>query len=147
GISSPQVDRAERGFSFQKEGPLDMRMDPTVGETCGELLRRVSPDELAEILREYGEEPFARRIARAIKEAVDERRLATTTDLAAVVAAALPGRELQYRKTDPATRTFQALRLAVNDELGHIERFLADFPACLRAGGRIVVIAFHSLED
>jgi 16S rRNA (cytosine1402-N4)-methyltransferase len=147
GISSPQVDRAERGFSFQREGPLDMRMDPTRGETCSELLRRASPDELADILREYGEEPFARRIARAIKEALDEERLATTSDLAAVVAAALPARELQFRKTDPATRTFQALRMAVNDELAQIERFLGDFPACVRAGGRVVVIAFHSLED
>ena len=147
GISSPQVDRAERGFSFQKEGPLDMRMDPTRGETAGELLRRVPVDELARLLRDYGEEPFAKKVARAIKDALEEQRLATKLDLAAVVARALPARELQYRRTDPATRTFQALRIAVNDELAQVERFLADFPDCLRAGGRIVVIAFHSLED
>jgi 16S rRNA (cytosine1402-N4)-methyltransferase len=147
GISSPQVDRAERGFSFQKTGPLDMRMDPTSGEPARELLRRVTTDELARLLRDYGEEPFAPKIARAIKEALADDRVETTTDLAAVVAAALPERERIHRKTDPATRTFQALRIAVNDEIAHIERFLADFPDCLRAGGRIVVIAFHSLED
>ncbi len=147
GFSSPQVDRAERGFSFSKAGPLDMRMDPTRGETAGELLARVTPDELASILARFGEEKFARKIARAIKDAVAADRVATTTDLAAVVAEALPPRELRLRKTDPATKTFQALRIAVNDELGQLERFLADFPACLRAGGRIVVIAFHSLED
>jgi 16S rRNA (cytosine1402-N4)-methyltransferase len=147
GISSPQVDRAERGFSFRGAGPLDMRMDPTCGETARDLLRRVGVDELATLLRDYGEEPFARKIARAIKDALAEGQLETTVDLAAVVAAALPARERAYRKTDPATKTFQALRLAVNDELGELERFLADFPECLRADGHIVVIAYHSLED
>jgi 16S rRNA (cytosine1402-N4)-methyltransferase len=147
GISSPQVDRAERGFSFQKQGPLDMRMDPTQGETAGELIRRIGADELGDLLLRYGDEKFGRKIARAIHEALVDQTIETTTDLAAVVARALPARELRERKTDPATKTFQALRIAVNDELGQLERFLADFPACLRAGGRIVVIAFHSLED
>ena len=147
GISSPQIDRAERGFSFQRSGPIDMRMDPTSGESCRELLARVSIPELAGIIRKYGDEDFAGPIARGIKAALAADALETTTDLAAAVAAALPARELRSRKTDPATRTFQALRIAVNDELGHVERFLADFPECLAHGGRVVVIAFHSLED
>ena len=147
GISSPQVDVAERGFSFQRAGPLDMRMDPSQGETCADLLRRIGEGDLAYLLRRYGEEPFARKIARAVKDAVAAHEIHTTVDLAAVVAAALPTRERMTRKTDPATRTFQALRIAVNDELTQVERFLADFLDCLRVGGRIVVIAFHSLED
>ena len=148
GVSSPQLDQAERGFSFQREGPLDMRMDPTRGETCGELLRRIGTGELADLLRRYGDEPFAPPDrARHQGGRSHAQRVASTTDLAAVVAAALPARERAHRKTDPATRTFQALRIAVNDELGQIERFLADFPSCLRTGGRVVVIAFHSLED
>jgi 16S rRNA (cytosine1402-N4)-methyltransferase len=148
GISSHQVDTAERGFSLMREGPIDMRMDPSRGERADELLRRVTVDELAAILRDYGEEPFARPIARAIKAAAGEAKLRTTLDLAAVVAAALPARERHQRKTDPATRTFQALRIAVNEELVDVERFLEAFPSCLRApGGRVVVIAFHSLED
>jgi 16S rRNA (cytosine1402-N4)-methyltransferase len=141
GVSSPQLDRAERGFSFQREGPLDMRMDPTRGETAAEMLARVSVDELKRILKDYGEERYAGRIARAIKEAGEVR---TTTELAALVARSVPTRE---RHKDPATRTFQALRIAVNDELGQLERFLAEFPSLLDSGGRVVVIAFHSLED
>lgn len=140
GVSSPQLDRAERGFSFQREGPLDMRMDPTRGETARALIERVSVDELADLIRRYGEERYAGRIARAIKQAAPE----TTTDLAAVIARAVPTRE---RSKDPATRTFQALRIVVNDELGQLERFLQDFPSLLKPGGRVVVIAFHSLED
>jgi 16S rRNA (cytosine1402-N4)-methyltransferase len=141
GVSSPQLDHAERGFSFQREGPLDMRMDPTRGETAAEMLARVSVDELKRILKDYGEERYAGRIARAIKEAGEVR---TTTELAALVARSVPTRE---RHKDPATRTFQALRIAVNDELGQLERFLEEFPSLLRSGGRVVVIAFHSLED
>jgi 16S rRNA (cytosine1402-N4)-methyltransferase len=141
GVSSPQLDRAERGFSFQREGPLDMRMDPTQGESASELLARVSVEDLKRILKEYGEERFAGRIARCIKEAGELR---TTTELAALIARSVPTRE---RHKDPATRTFQALRIAVNDELGQLERFLADFPSLLASEGRIVVIAFHSLED
>lgn len=144
GVSSPQLDRAARGFSFQREGPLDMRMDPTRGETARALLERVSIDELAYILRRYGEERFAGRIARTIKEQVEAGGLHTTTELAALVARAVPTRE---RAKDPATRTFQALRIVVNDELGELERFLESFVELVKPGGRVVVIAFHSLED
>jgi 16S rRNA (cytosine1402-N4)-methyltransferase len=144
GVSSPQLDRAERGFSFQRSGPLDMRMDPSAGETAEHLIRRVGVDELAGILRRYGEERYAGRIARAIKDGVMGGQITTTTELAAVVARAVPTRE---RSKDPATRTFQALRIAVNDELGQLERFLDAFPQLLSRGGRVVVIAFHSLED
>ena len=144
GVSSPQLDRGERGFSFRQEGPLDMRMDPTGGETAEALIRRIGVDELADILRRYGEERYAGRIARAIKEAVMDGRVTSTTELAALVARSVPTRE---RHKDPATRTFQALRIAVNDELGQLERFLADFPSLVKPGGRVVVIAFHSLED
>ncbi|HEY1586928.1 MAG TPA: 16S rRNA (cytosine(1402)-N(4))-methyltransferase RsmH [Polyangia bacterium] len=144
GVSSPQLDRGERGFSFRQEGPLDMRMDPTGGETAEALIRRIGVDELADILRRYGEERYAGRIARAIKEAVMDGSVTSTTELAALVARSVPTRE---RHKDPATRTFQALRIAVNDELGQLERFLADFPSLVKPGGRVVVIAFHSLED
>jgi 16S rRNA (cytosine1402-N4)-methyltransferase len=144
GVSSPQLDQPERGFSFQREGPLDMRMDSTAGETAAALLQRVSVDELATILRDYGEERYARRIARAIKEAEARGELATTIELAALIAAAVPTRE---RHKDPATRTFQALRIAVNDELGQLARFLNDCVELLNPGGRVVIIAFHSLED
>ncbi len=144
GVSSPQLDRGARGFSFRHEGPLDMRMDPTAGETAEGLIRRVGVDELAGILRRYGEERYAGRIARAIKDAVMAGSITTTTELAALIAGSVPTRE---RHKDPATRTFQALRIAVNDELGQLERFLDDFPSLVRPGGRVVVIAFHSLED
>jgi 16S rRNA (cytosine1402-N4)-methyltransferase len=144
GVSSPQLDRGERGFSFRQPGPLDMRMDPTAGETAEGLIRRIGVDELAGILRRWGEERYAGRIARAIKDAVMQGEVASTTELAALIARAVPSRE---RHKDPATRSFQALRIAVNDELGQLERFLADFPSLLRPGGRVVVIAFHSLED
>jgi 16S rRNA (cytosine1402-N4)-methyltransferase len=144
GVSSPQLDRADRGFSFRGEGPLDMRMDVSQGETAEGLIRRIGVDELADILRRYGEERYAGRIARAIKEGVESGEIRTTTELAALVARSVPTHE---RKKDPATRTFQALRIAVNDELGQLERFLDDFLTLLKPGGRIVVIAFHSLED
>jgi len=144
GVSSPQLDRGERGFSFRQAGPLDMRMDPTAGETAEGLIRRIGVDELADILRRYGEERYAGRIARAIKEGVMAGAVTSTTELSALVARSVPTRE---RHKDPATRTFQALRIAVNDELGQLERFLADFPSLVRPGGRVVVIAFHSLED
>jgi 16S rRNA (cytosine1402-N4)-methyltransferase len=144
GVSSPQLDRPERGFSFRHPGPLDMRMDPGEGETAAQYLRRVTPQELEAVLRDLGEERYARRIARAIVEARGREDLSTTSALAALVARSVPTHE---RRKDPATRTFQALRIAVNDELGQLERFLEDAPACLRPGGRLVVIAFHSLED
>jgi 16S rRNA (cytosine1402-N4)-methyltransferase len=144
GVSSPQLDRGERGFSFRNEGPLDMRMDPTGGETAEALIRRIGIDDLADLLRRWGEERYAGRIARAIKEGVMDGAVTSTTELAALIARVVPSRE---RHKDPATRTFQALRIAVNDELGELERFLADFPSLVRPGGRVVVIAFHSLED
>ncbi len=144
GVSSPQLDRPERGFSFRREGPLDMRMDRDVGETARELCARVSVDELADLIRRYGEERYAGRIARSIKEALSAGELQTTTELAALIARVTPSRE---RSKDPATRTFQALRIAVNDELGEIERLIAAAPSLLAPGGRLVVIAFHSLED
>ena len=121
-----------------------MRMDQSQGETAADLLRKLDAAELETILRDLGEERFARKIATAIVDARDREDLSTTSALAAFIARVVPSRE---RGKDPATRTFQALRIAVNDELGEIERFLADIPACLRPGGRVVVISFHSLED
>jgi 16S rRNA (cytosine1402-N4)-methyltransferase len=144
GVSSPQLDRPERGFSFRNDGPLDMRMDPTSGETAADLLRRVDETELADIIREYGEERHAARVARAIVDARRVGDLDTTGKLAALVARAIPRHE--YGK-NPATRTFQALRIAVNQELDELERFLSVAADCLRPGGRLCVIAFHSLED
>jgi 16S rRNA (cytosine1402-N4)-methyltransferase len=145
GVSSPQLDVAGRGFSFRKDGPLDMRMDPTRGESAAEVLQRISAAELEAVLRDLGEERYAGRIARAIVEARDADQPATTTGaLAALVARSVPRHE---RHKDPATRTFQALRIAVNGELDELERFLAAAPRCLKPGGRLVVIAFHSLED
>jgi len=144
GVSSPQLDRPERGFSFRTDGPLDMRMDPTTGESAADLLRRVDEEELTLIIRNLGEERHAARVARAIIEARRAGPVETTGKLAAIVARALPRHE---RNKNPATRTFQALRISVNDELGELERFLDVATDCLRPGGRLVVIAFHSLED
>ena len=144
GVSSPQLDRPERGFSFRQSGPLDMRMDQTQGETAGELLRRIDEQELETIIREYGEERYAGRIARAIIEARDRGELESTGALGTIVARAMPRHE--WHK-NPATRTFQALRIAVNQELSQIERLLDQMADCLRPGGRLCIIAFHSLED
>ena len=147
GVSSPQLDVAERGFSFNKTGPLDMRMDPTRGPTALDLLRDSDVESITEILRELGEERYAAKIARLIKEAMREERIATTTDLATLVARAIPMAEQRKSKIHPATRTFQALRIAVNAELEQLERFLGVFPDLLAPGGRCAVISFHSLED
>jgi 16S rRNA (cytosine1402-N4)-methyltransferase len=147
GPSSPQFDHAQRGFSFGKEGPIDMRMDQSQGETAFELLRRATPDELADLLRELGEERFSKRIARNIKEALRQGALHTTTELAALVEAAIPAPVKRHMKVHPATKTFQALRIAVNAELAELDRFLEVFPALLAPGGRCVIISFHSLED
>ena len=144
GVSSPQLDRPERGFSFQRNGPLDMRMDQSAGETAAELLGRITEAELARLLRDYGEERFAGRIARHIVEARGRGELDSTMTLAAIVARAVPAHE---RHKNPATRTFQALRIAVNQELDELDAFLDQAAACLRPGGRLCVIAFHSLED
>jgi 16S rRNA (cytosine1402-N4)-methyltransferase len=141
GVSSPQLDTPGRGFSFQTEGPLDMRMGRT-GETAAELIARLSEAELAAVLRELGEEPFARPIARALKHDLP----ATTQAAVASIKRAVP-RKAWPSKVHVATRTFQALRIAVNDELGQLERVLAALPQLLRLGGRAAVIAFHSLED
>jgi len=147
GVSSPQLDHADRGFSFAKEGPLDMRMDPTRGQTALDLLRSIDVDALGTVIGELGEERYAKRIARLIKEAIREDRIATTTDLAKVVAQGIPVVEQRKSKIHPATRTFQALRIAVNAELDQLTHFLAAFADLLKPGGRCVIISFHSLED
>ena len=145
GVSSPQLDEAERGFSFREGGPLDMRMSPE-GESLQGLLERVSERDLARILDEWGEEPFARPVARAIKRAVDEGEALDTARLAEVVAGAIP-RKAWPKRIHPATRTFQALRIAVNDELGALAAWLDALPAIVKTGGRAAAISFHSLED
>lgn len=146
GLSSVQVDCAKRGFSFLKDGPLDMRMDPQQAMTAAALIRERSEDDLAHLLKTLGEERYARRIARRI---VSERRtqpMTTTTQLARLVARAVPRRSARTR-LHPATRTFQALRIAVNDELGALEALLGALPGLLAPKGRAVILAFHSLED
>jgi 16S rRNA (cytosine1402-N4)-methyltransferase len=147
GTSSPQFDDPERGFSFLRDGPIDMRMDPSSGQTALELMRRASIEELARILREYGEEKYSKRIAERIKERLRKDELETTTQLAQLVEAAIPAKVRYKMKIHPATRTFQALRIAVNQELDELAAFLAKFPERLNPGGRCVVISFHSLED
>ena len=143
GVSSPQLDHAERGFSFSKDGPLDMRMDPTRGPTAFDLIRKTDVGTLGELFLELGEERHGRKIARLVKEA--EPR--TTTELAAIIAKAIPMVEQRKSKIHPATRTFQALRIAVNAELDQLSSILVDFPDLLAPGGRCAIISFHSLED
>ena len=145
GVCSMQLDEAERGFSFQRDGELDMRMDPTRGESAADLLGRLTQGELAELLRDLGEEPEARRIARALCRDGGEGRPRTTATLRAAIVRAVGGRA--NRRHDPATLTFQALRIAVNDELGELESLLALLPERLARGGRAAVLAYHSLED
>jgi 16S rRNA (cytosine1402-N4)-methyltransferase len=145
GVSSPQLDEAARGFAFSRPGPLDMRM-ASEGETLGDLLRRIEERDLARILKEYGEEPFARPIARAVKRAVAADEPLDTARLAEIVAGAIP-RKAWPRRIHPATRTFQALRIAVNDELGALAAWLGALPDTLNVGGRAAAISFHSLED
>ncbi len=145
GVSSRQLDDASRGFSFSRPGPLDMRMGEE-GETLAGLLRRIDVRELTRILREYGEEPFAGPVARAIKAAVDRDQPLDTAGLAEIVAGAIP-RRAWPKRIHPATRTFQALRIAVNDELGALAAWLDGLPSLLGAGGRAAAISFHSLED
>ncbi|MGZ9034713.1 MAG: 16S rRNA (cytosine(1402)-N(4))-methyltransferase RsmH [Rhodospirillales bacterium] len=144
GVSSPQLDTPARGFSFRLNGPLDMRMDSEAGETAADAVNALPEDELAQVLATYGEERAARRIARAVVRARSSARIETTIRLAEIVRSVLPpGRE----RIDPATRTFQALRIYVNDELGELDRGLAAAEAVLRPGARLCVVAFHSLED
>jgi len=145
GVSSLQLDDPERGFSFSREGPLDMRMDQGQRGTAAELVNRMREKELADLIHENGEEPFARRIARAIARARDEAPIETTTRLAEIVRRAAP--RSRRPGFHPATRTFQALRIRVNRELEGLGEALERAAACLAAGGRMVVIAFHSLED
>ncbi|MFV8818265.1 16S rRNA (cytosine(1402)-N(4))-methyltransferase RsmH [Haliea sp. E17] len=144
GVSSPQLDEAERGFSFQHDGPLDMRMDTSRGETAAEWLAHARQEDIAEVLKEYGEERFARRIAAAIVERREERPITTTGDLAKLVSEANPKWE---KHKHPATRAFQAIRIKVNRELEDLRDLLAVALDLLRPGGRLVVISFHSLED
>ena len=146
GISSPQVDEAARGFSFQQQGPLDMRMNPESGQPLSRLLEQTSERELAQVIREYGDERFAQRIANAILAARRAGELETTSDLENACFHAVP-KQARFGGTHPATRTFQALRMWVNDEVGQIERGLSAAMRHLRPGGRLAVISFHSGED
>jgi len=145
GVSSMQLDGEGRGFSFQRDEPLDMRMDPTAGLTAAELIAGASERELADAIFEYGEERHSRRVARAIVRARTDGPVTTTGQLAAIVRRAVPGRG--WQRIDPATRTFQAIRIWVNGELEDLDRFLETACRRLQPGGRLVVITFHSLED
>ena len=145
GVSSFQLDIAERGFSFQQDAPMDMRMDQTQGRTAADVVNEASEQELANMIYRYGEDRASRRIARAMVEARAKARIETTGQLAAIVERAKGGRK--GRKTHPATQTFQALRMAVNDELAGIERVLETMVLKMAEGGRMVVLTFHSLED
>jgi 16S rRNA (cytosine1402-N4)-methyltransferase len=144
GISSAQLDRAERGFSFQQDGPLDMRMDTRQGDTAADLVNRAGADDLARLFWELGGERQARRLARAIVEGRSQRPLRTTGALAALIERAAPRRGA---RTHPATKAFMALRIAVNDEIGALRRGLDAALKILKAGGRLAVITFHSVED
>ncbi len=146
GVSSWQLDQAERGFTYQKDGPLDMRMNQTAGQTAADLVNTADETELVRILREYGEERYATRISRAIVSRRQVRPFMTTADLAAVVKAAMPGQGRQEAQ-HPARRTFQAIRIAVNQELAALESLLAAALDLLAPGGRLCIITFHSLED
>jgi len=142
GVSSLQLDEAHRGFSFRTDGPLDMRMDARSGETAEQVVNQADENELADLIYEFGEERRSRRIARAIVRA---RPIQTTAELARVVSAA--AHAMKAEKIHPATRTFQALRICVNDELGEIQSLLKSAGSLLKPGGRLVLISFHSLED
>jgi len=144
GVSSPQLDTADRGFSFQSSGPLDMRMDTDTGITAAQWLAEVDEKTLVRVLKVYGEERFARRITRAILKARDIEPITTTAQLAAIISDAVPTRE---PGKNPATRSFHAIRIFINDELGEIERTLPQTVPLLAPHGRLVVISFHSLED
>jgi 16S rRNA (cytosine1402-N4)-methyltransferase len=145
GVCSDQLDDATRGFSFQESGPLDMRLNPSEGKPAAHLVNRLNERDLADIFWKFGEERFSRRIARRIVEVRRREPLETTEQLADLVRRCVP--RLRGRQIDPATRVFQALRIAVNDELGALDRFLVALPSCLKSGGRAAIISFHSLED
>lgn len=144
GVSSPQLDDATRGFSFMASGPLDMRMDTSQGLTAAQWIARVSEQELAQVLRDYGEEKFARRIAKAIVHTRDIEPITTTTQLVEIITQAQPVRD-KYKH--PATRSFQAIRIAINNEMDALQNCLKAVIDCLAPGGRLAVISFHSLED
>jgi 16S rRNA (cytosine1402-N4)-methyltransferase len=144
GVSSPQLDDARRGFSFRADGALDMRMDPQAGESAADWIRRADENEIARVIRDYGEERFAKRIARAIVSEREIEPITTTRRLAEVVARAVPSRE---KNKDPSTRAFQAIRIHINRELDELQEALPQTIRLLAAGGRLVVISFHSLED
>jgi 16S rRNA (cytosine1402-N4)-methyltransferase len=143
GVSSFQLDSQDRGFSFRLDGPLDMRMDRSSGKSAVKMIGEISEEDLVRLIRDFGEERYARRIAKAIAGRTD---IKTTMQLAREVEDAVP-KQRGRQRIHPATRTFQALRIAVNDELGELERFLKDAPLALMPGGRLVVISYHSLED
>ncbi len=143
GVSSPQLDQGDRGFSFRQTAPLDMRMDQGQDLTAADIINHWSEKDLAQIFYEYGEERLSRRIARQI---VENRPFQTTTALAEAIARWVPGK-YRHGRIHPATRTFQGLRIAVNDELGSLEKFIAQAPHWLKTGGKLGIISFHSLED
>lgn len=147
GVSSPQLDQGHRGFSFTHNGPVDMRMDPTTGPTALTLIRESEIQHLAGLLRRLGEEPFAGPIAKALKIWAEGPGPHDTHGMANVVSGAMPRKMVATARKHPATRTFQALRLAVNDELGALDDLLAAIPDLLAPGGRALIISFHSLED
>ena len=147
GVSSHQLDTPERGFSYHEDAPLDMRMDTTQGITAAEYVNTVTEEEFCRVLREYGDEKWAARIARILMEKRAEKPLATTKDLVAVVDAAIPKAVRRKDEGHPARRTFQAVRIAVNDELAPLEQALRDWVDMLVPGGRLAVITFHSVED
>jgi len=144
GVSSPQLDDADRGFSFLRSGPLDMRMDTSSGITARAWLAKVKPEDLIRVLKKYGEEKFAKRIATAIVETRAEREITETGDLAEIISNAIPVKE---KHKHPATRSFQAIRIFINEELQAIEQGLEGAASVLAKGGRLSVISFHSLED
>lgn len=145
GVSSPQLDEADRGFSFRRQGPLDMRMDRSRGETARQLLERLSQDEVADLVYQLGEERHSRRVAACIKQALERGELETTLDLRRATVKAMGPRRLHG--TDPATRTFQALRMAVNRELEQLVSLTGSLHTIVRPGGIAALISFHSLED
>jgi len=148
GMASSQLDDPVRGLSFQADGPLDMRLDPTIETTAADLIARLSETDLADLIYDYGEERFSRRIASAIVSARRRERIERTGRLAAIIESAYPAAARRNRRgVHPATRTFQALRIAVGDELGNLDRLLEQLPRLLNAGGRACIISFHSLED
>lgn len=145
GLSSDQLADSDRGFSFSSTGPLDLRFDPTRGEPARRLINRLSAEHLADLIYYYGEERYSRRVARTIVEQRRDRPIETAAELAELVRRCVP--RSRHERIDPATRTFQALRIAVNDELKSLEIALRRLPDCLRPGARLAVISFHSLED